>query len=253
MSIRSLAVLASMSLTLTACNPGQMVFPGAGASCGDDDDHESNNQPPDAPTVTIDPAEPTGTDDLVCVIAEPSTDPDGDEVAYSYSWSVHGSPTNLGTDTVPGEYTGSGDEWTCTVVPSDGVDEGPPAVATIHIGANEFQQIQSLAGGPATVPCDSCDYAFDVTYTTVSVIGACSTSCYVLFADDTYSMGYSSGYGMLVLYFDYQGEAFWYPWYYADVDGSHIDFWWDGYGYSSYGYWDIDGDSMTGQAVNEEP
>ena len=105
-------------------------------------------------------------------------------------------------------------------------------------------------GGPRRL---AFDYAFDVTYTTVSVTGTCSASCYILFPDDVYPMGYSPSYGMLVLYFDYHGEVFWYPWYYAEVDGNHIDFWWDGYGYSSSGYWDVDGDSMTGQAVNEEP
>lgn len=253
MSVRNLVTVIGLALGLTACGPAEMVFPGAGEPCADDDDSSSTNHPPEAPTVTIDPAEPTGADDLVCVIAQPSTDPDGDEVTYGFSWTVHGSPTNLTSDTVPGDYTGAGQEWTCTVTPDDGVDLGPAGVATVAIGANEFRQVQSLGGGPTEVVCDSCDYAFDVTYTTVSVTGACSTSCYVLFADDTYAMGYSPAYAMLMLYFSYHGEAFWYPWYYAQVDGSHIDFWWDGYGYSSYGYWDVDGDTMTGQAVNEEP
>jgi len=237
---------------LTACGPGRVVAPGGLAPC-DDDDVAIDNEAPLAPTVVIEPAEPTGADDLSCVIVEPSTDPDGDEVTYAYSWTVGGSPTNLSSDTVPDEYTGSGDEWVCTVVPSDGIAEGPPGEATIAIGANVFQQIQSLGGVTTEVPCDGCDYAFDVTYTTVSVTGTCSASCYILFPDDVYPMGYSPSYGMLVLYFDYHGEVFWYPWYYAEVDGNHIDFWWDGYGYSSSGYWDVDGDSMTGQAVNEEP
>jgi hypothetical protein len=249
--VRLLLIVAWITPALFGCGPGQMVFPGAAAPCGDDDD--STNQPPDAPTVTIEPAEPTGADDLVCVITAPSTDPDGDEVTYAYSWAVGDSPTNLSSDTVVGEYTGDGQEWTCTVVPTDGTAEGPPGEATIAISGNEFRQIQSLSGGPSSVDCPDCDYAFDVTYTTVSVTGSCSTSCSVLFPDGAYSMGYSSAYSMIVRYFSYHGEAVWYPWYYADVDDTHIDFWWDGYGYSSYGYWDMDGDTLTGQAVNEEP
>ena len=67
-------------------------------------------------------------------------------------------------------------------------------------------------------------------------------------------MAYSSVAGMIMLYrADYYGGYVWYPWYYATLNGSHIEFIWDGYGYTSSGYWDIDGDTMTGQAVNAEP
>ena len=47
------------------------------------------NTAPEAPVVSIDPAEPVeGVDDIVCVIDTESSDDDGDSVAYSMSWTV---------------------------------------------------------------------------------------------------------------------------------------------------------------------
>jgi len=249
-----------VACSLGGCANGRFVWEPP-AECDDDDvaaDDNSatptDNQPPTAPVIAIEPAEPQAGEDLTCVIVEPSTDPDGDEVAYAYAWTAHGLDTNLTADTVPGAYTQQGEEWSCTVVAADGQAESPPAVATITIGVNVFEQVQSLSGGPSSVICEECEYTFDVTYTTISVEGVCSATCWVLYEDGTYPMGYSSAAGMILVYrADYYGGYVWYPWYYATLSGSHIDFVWDGYGYTSSGYWDIDGDTMTGLAINEEP
>ena len=111
---------------------------------------------------------------------------------------------------------------------------------------------QSLAGVSSSVPCPSCDFAFDVTYTTVSEIGVCSFGCGVYLSDGVYPLGYMSYYGFIALYISYPPYAGWYAWYYASAAGPHIDFYWNGSGYSQYGYWDIQGQTMTGKAVNLE-
>jgi hypothetical protein len=37
-----------------------------------------------------------------------------------------------------------------------------------------------------------------------------------------------------------------------DDDGDHIDFYWNGAGYTQYGYWDVTFPTMTGKAYNIE-
>jgi len=62
-------------------------------------------------------------------------DPEGDPVAYTYAWEVNGNPFGLVADTLPPAATSQGDEWTCTVTPSDGVLDGPTGSDTVGIGA----------------------------------------------------------------------------------------------------------------------
>ncbi len=236
-----------------SCTPGDVVVTEPDDDAATDDDDLGPNEPPGAAVIAISPEEPSGADDLVCMVVEEAVDPDGDAVTYLFAWTVHGSETNLVEDTVPGEYTVDGDEWVCTVTPFDGRDEGPVATATTSIGINVFEQVQELSGGPSTLECPQCDFTFDVTYTTISVQGACYYSCWVLFPDGVYHMGYSSEAGWIYLYTgNGYGEYTWYPWYYAQLDGNHIDFHWYGYYYVSAGYWDIDGDTLTGLATNTE-
>lgn len=82
---------------------------------------EIGNAPPLAPTVTITPDQPNTTSPLLCEAA--GTDPDGDALTYSYSWTD-------GTDTFPGQWldpaqTAAGDSWMCTPTANDGQADGP--------------------------------------------------------------------------------------------------------------------------------
>ncbi len=253
-------ILAPLGLVLLlgsgGCETGLLLLQGAGddddSSPGDDDD-VSGNLPPGAPSVAISPEEPNGADDLTCEIVAPSVDPDGDEVTYAYGWTANGSPTNQASATVPGEYTVEGDAWTCTVVPSDGQAEGPSASASVTVGSNVFEQVQELSGVAATDPCPDCVFTFDVTYTTVSQTGSCYLTCDFLFPDGVHTFGYSSEYEALMIYLSYYVYSGWYIWYYAALDGDHLEFVWHGHGYTQGGYWEVDGDTMTGLAINSEP
>jgi hypothetical protein len=138
-------------------------------------------------------------------------------------------------------------------VPSDGVAEGPSASASVTVGQSEFDLVQELSGVTSTDPCPDCEFTFDVTYTTVSQSGSCYLTCDFLFQDGDHTFGYSSAQGMVMVYFSYYQYGGWYGWYYATFDGSRLDFYWNGHGYTQGGYWDVDGGTMTGLAINSEP
>ncbi len=90
------------------------------------------NSAPIAGLVAITPSGPADADDLVCEIAIPATDPDGDLLTYDFDWDANGvavpdgvtGTTNLPGDTVSGLLTAAGEIWTCTVTPNDGTVDG---------------------------------------------------------------------------------------------------------------------------------
>lgn len=57
------------------------------------------NSPPTAPVIAVDEPRPTVDREVTVRIASPSTDPDGDEIVYEYSWTVNGKPLNPGRTT----------------------------------------------------------------------------------------------------------------------------------------------------------
>jgi alpha-tubulin suppressor-like RCC1 family protein len=90
------------------------------------------NQPPNPATVTIEPATPTTTDDLVAVVG--GDDPDGDKLSYTFTWSRDGvAVAGLTTDTVPASETAKGESWTVSVLPDDGKATGTAAEATVEV------------------------------------------------------------------------------------------------------------------------
>lgn len=93
------------------------------------------NTPPTAPGVVILPETPREGDPIGCLVQVGALDADGDAVYYRYAWARNGVETaDLGATVSPG-VTVDDEEWTCTVTPFDGVDEGPPGEATVTIGA----------------------------------------------------------------------------------------------------------------------
>lgn len=95
------------------------------------------NEPPSAPVVAIDPAEPGDNDLLTCAVVEDSVDPDGDAVTYSYSWWVDEQElgaVDVEPHLVPGEQTLPGEVWRCVVTPSDLSEDGPTGEDEVTIG-----------------------------------------------------------------------------------------------------------------------
>lgn len=77
------------------------------------------NLPPTAPTVTIEPEEPTEIDDLLCV-ATSSADPEGRAVTYRYTWYRNASVTSQTDQRLSASLTSPGETWTCVVQAVDG-------------------------------------------------------------------------------------------------------------------------------------
>jgi len=107
-------------------------------SSGDDDDSAAPppaSSPPGAPELSILPADAGGQDDLHCVITAASTDAQGDEISYSFSWLVDSSDAGNSSNYVPASMTTFGQEWTCRAVPRDDGGAGPAGIAVLTVGA----------------------------------------------------------------------------------------------------------------------
>ena len=94
------------------------------------------NQPPSGHTASIHPSNPEPTDNLICVLDNPATDPDqGDSISYGYLWVLGGQ--GQGGSTSPflaKDDTSTNDEWNCRVTAFD--DAGASATTTsgtVHI------------------------------------------------------------------------------------------------------------------------
>jgi hypothetical protein len=97
------------------------------------------NSPPTAPVIAILPTTPFTAQDFACAIQTPSTDADGDPIAYDIEWTVDGEPFlgagwgALGGDTIPAAATDVNEVWTCTVTPHDGEVEGPSVSVSVTV------------------------------------------------------------------------------------------------------------------------
>ena len=97
--------------------------------------------PPTAPVIAISPANPLAPEDLNCLIQIGSSDPDGNQITYTYSWFKNGVAALIADPTVPASETTAGDEWTCQVVANDGALDSDPGEDTVTIG----NQLPSVA------------------------------------------------------------------------------------------------------------
>lgn len=93
------------------------------------------NTPPGPPALAFEPAAPLDPDAIVCAIAGESEDADLDPIAYEWSWRVDGVDAALSERSVDATRTAPGEEWACTVTPTDGTDRGEPATASVVVGA----------------------------------------------------------------------------------------------------------------------
>jgi hypothetical protein len=95
-----------------------------------------SNRSPTIPTVSITwggfAVNPLPNDTLTCS-ASTVSDPDGQSVSYTYSWTSATGQTATGA-TLAGSNVASGDNWTCTVAVSDGIST-VSASANIDVGS----------------------------------------------------------------------------------------------------------------------
>ena len=110
----------------------------------------TENAGPTAPDVEIVPEPAYTNDDLFAVLTSFASDPDGDPISYTYTWTVDGVFYTSGSDTsIPSSATAKGQEWCVEVVASDGVETSgsatdclvvqntPPSIESVDISPDE--------------------------------------------------------------------------------------------------------------------
>jgi hypothetical protein len=83
---------------------------------------------PDTPVIRIEPAVPSVSDALECVVTD--ADPD---LAYTFAWYRNGNPTPHSTATVPPGDTSTGDTWKCVVYAATDLGYRSPAVTSNEV------------------------------------------------------------------------------------------------------------------------
>ncbi len=98
------------------------------------------NSAPGVPTLSFSPEAPrAGRDDFQCVVLDPASDPDGDDLEYHVEWFLDGEPfedatdTELEGDTIPASASARRQRWECRVRADDGDIEGNPARARMDL------------------------------------------------------------------------------------------------------------------------
>ena len=90
------------------------------------------NALPTMPQVTLIP-EPAGTEDMLTAAASGSTDPEGNNVTYVYTWYNNNGLSSYTGVNLPSSATSKGETWTVRATPNDGYQDGPYAEASLII------------------------------------------------------------------------------------------------------------------------
>ncbi len=82
------------------------------------------NAPPSGGTVLLTPGAPLSYEDLVCEVDAPGTDPEGDNITYTFAWYRNGSYVAAGiptatSSTMPSYMTKVGESWSCRATACD--------------------------------------------------------------------------------------------------------------------------------------
>ena len=124
--------------------------------CGDDPVKQQSfdNMPPFSPIISLAPSEPSTTDDLVVSIITEPTDPDGDEVSTTYTWTLDGVISDQTESTISASVTTKGEVWTVSVFGNDGSLSSAPATSSVTI-KNTAPVIGDVSSTEAPIPGDA--------------------------------------------------------------------------------------------------
>ncbi|MBF0244250.1 MAG: cadherin domain-containing protein [Planctomycetes bacterium] len=101
-----------------------------------------NNSRPSAPSVRLLPELPTSASELQA-LAFGAFDPDGDALAYHYSWKREGEPWGVGVGIVSAELLHKGEHWELSVWADDGEEQGPATLVRAVVG-NRSPEISGI-------------------------------------------------------------------------------------------------------------
>lgn len=93
----------------------------------------TTNAAPSGVALRIEPASPTMLDDLSCIIVTDAIDPNGDDLTYSYEWTVDGVDAGISEPRVAADDTRGGEEWSCTARANDGELDGIATSTSVSI------------------------------------------------------------------------------------------------------------------------
>ncbi len=108
------------------------------------------NTPPVITSLEIGPEEPL---DEVAATAMVADDADGDELSYSYEWSVDGAVVSTDAS-LDGDSFAKDQAIQLTVVANDGEDDSDPATSNTIYGGNHTPEVLSVVLDPTTVHTD---------------------------------------------------------------------------------------------------
>jgi hypothetical protein len=124
--------------------PSDGTAPGPAATA----ERAITNTPPGPVIVRLQPAASKPGEPIRCDLVAKSEDADGDSVRYRYTWQRNGAaqPFAESSQEVPPRLVKTGDRWRCSVTPTDGGEDGPPA------GTEEALVAQEPEGQGAVPP-----------------------------------------------------------------------------------------------------
>lgn len=136
------------------------------------------NEPPTAPSVSINPDPAVTTDNLIAV-ASGSEDPEeSGSVTYRYVWFADGiEDTDITGSEYPSDHTVKGHTYSVDVYPNDGLQDGEPGTAE-RVVINSAPEIDSISVSPESGPVgtivECAATAIDVDEDTVTITYAWS-------------------------------------------------------------------------------
>jgi len=144
------ALLGALLAAATACDSDE-----GDDDTAADDDTVAENRPPEQPQVTIYPDDPIPTDELWASIDNFNDDPDGDELAYTYTWKRDGEVlAELTTAYVAPDHTAKGEAWIVNIVAADAEYTTAPGGDTTLIGNTPPTAPSNVAIEPAEPTAD---------------------------------------------------------------------------------------------------
>ncbi|HHS50816.1 MAG TPA: T9SS type A sorting domain-containing protein [candidate division Zixibacteria bacterium] len=126
------------------------------------------NTAPGAPVISFVPVPPFDNDNINVIIDEDAFDPDGDELFYSYEWTIDGTIVGDGSGMLDASETAPGDNIRVDVWASDGEAEGP--VVSLEF-AIEWPVLSDGSVAPVEGAPDE-TYRYEVIYTSARDIPA---------------------------------------------------------------------------------
>ena len=124
-------------------------FDGTDSGTAVSDSLDISNTPPELDDVVLSPDPAYEGDSLTCTPGSYADD-DGDSVAFSYAWLVEGVDPGETGSTLSSAWFDRDEAVSCTVTPTDGMDDGAAVGSNVVVIANSPPSITSVTISPSS-------------------------------------------------------------------------------------------------------